>query len=65
MSALKGMKVDKTLNLNMMALKVSIEMIMCLLRVEALYREMKRVKKTLKSDALNGLSGDLRGVTSH
>ena len=52
------------LNLNTTNLKMSIEMIMQLLRVETLYRYIKRVKRTLKSDAPNGL-GDLEGVTSH
>ena len=40
---------------SMMTLKVSIEMIMCLMRVETLYREIRRVKRALKRDALNGL----------
>ena len=43
------------LDLNATALKASIEMIMCLMRKETLYKEIKRVKRTLKSDALNGL----------
>ena len=55
MIVLKGRKVNRMLDVNAMALKVSIEMITCLMRVEALYREIKRVKRALKSDALNGL----------
>ena len=48
------------LDINAMALKVSIEMIMCLMRLESLYREIIRVKRALKSDALNGLKKDRR-----
>ena len=53
-SFLKGMKVDKKFDLNPMTLKMNIETIMCLTRVEALYQEIRRVKKTLKSDAQKG-----------
>ena len=49
------MKVDKKFDLNPMTLKMNIETIMCLMRVEALYQEIRRVKKTLKSDAQKGL----------
>lgn len=43
------------LDLNATALKVSIEMITCVLRVETLYKDIKRIKTTLKRDALDGL----------
>ena len=43
------------LDLNATTLKVSIETITSLLRVEALYRDIRRVKRALKSDSLNGL----------
>lgn len=43
------------LDLNAIALKVSIEMITCVLRVETLYKDIKMIKTTLKRDALDGL----------
>ena len=53
-SFLKGMKVDKKFDLNATTLKMNIETIMFLMRVEALYQEIGRVKRTLKSDAQKG-----------
>ena len=55
MSVLEGMKINRMLKLNMRTLKGCIEMIIRLLRVEKLYRKIKKVKKTLKSSAMNGL----------
>ena len=53
MTILKGTNINKMLDLNATALKASIEMIMCLMRKETLYKEIKRVKMALKSNALN------------
>ena len=53
-SFLKGMKVNKKFDLNATTLKMNIETIMFLMRVEALYQEIGRVKRTLKSDAQKG-----------
>ena len=55
MIVLKGTKVNKTIDLNTTTPKVSIEMITCLIRMEALYRDIRRVKRALKIDTLNGL----------
>ena len=49
------MRVDRTLDLDTMALKRNIKMITRLLRVETLHRKINRGKRTLKSDTLNGL----------
>ena len=43
------------LDLNMMTMKRSIKMITRLLRVEILHKMIKKVKETLKNDALNRL----------
>ena len=51
----EGMKVNRTLDLNIMALKKGIKMIMRLPRIETLNRKIKMVKRSLKSNALNGI----------
>ena len=51
----EGMKVNRTLDLNIMALKKGIKMITRLLRIETLNRKIKVVKRSLKSNALNGV----------
>lgn len=47
MIILKGIKVNRMLDLDTMTLKMRIEMIMRLLRVETLHMKIRRVKKTL------------------
>lgn len=52
---MKGTKVDRTLNINMIALKRGIKTFVRLLRIETLNRKIKRLKRALKNNTLNGL----------
>ena len=55
MSILKGTKVNRKTNLDVIALKMGIKTIMQLIRVETLHRKIRKVRNTLKSNALNEL----------